>query len=79
VPGGRHASCGGGYSPRIEVDLWVSDDILRFALGSCDTEDVFDYCAKHGTEMLVQAGADASDRGRADRLSRSPVASPCPN
>lgn len=78
VPRGRHPSCGGGHSPRIEVDLWVSDDILRYALGSCDTEDVFDYCAKSGTEMLVHAAADASDRGRAVRLSRPPVESPCP-
>jgi hypothetical protein len=78
VPRGPHASCGGGHSPRIEVDLWVSDDILRYALGSCTTEDVFDYCAKSGTEMLVQAHADASDRGRAERLSRPPVESPCP-
>jgi hypothetical protein len=78
VPRGRHPSCGGGHSPEVEVQSWIDDDILRYTLGSCDTVDIYDYCASSGVEMLVQRAADGSDTGRARRRARPPDASPCP-
>jgi hypothetical protein len=62
----------------VELDRWISDDILRYSLAACGTDDLVDYCVARRRSVLVARSLDGSDMGRARRRSQPPLPSPCP-
>jgi hypothetical protein len=61
----------------VELDRWISDDILRYSLAACGTDDLVDYCIAGRRTVLVARSLDGSDMGRARRRHQPPLPSPC--